>query len=146
MADLWNTMIRDSYWTFTTSEKSMQDVAVMIGARQGAAFVAEQNGRFAGFVTFGQFRAGPGYSATVEHSIMVAENVQGTGVGRSLLLHAEDAARALGHHVMVAGISGANPRALAFHDRLGYAEVGRMPQVGRKWDEWLDLVLMQKIL
>jgi phosphinothricin acetyltransferase len=29
---------------------------------------------------------------------------------------------------------------------MGYTEVGRLPQVGWKFDRWHDLVLMQKIL
>ena len=58
----------------------------------------------------------------------------------------EDAARAEGVHVLIAGISSANPGAIVFHTALGFAEVGRMPEVGRKQGQWLDLVLMQKIL
>jgi phosphinothricin acetyltransferase len=29
---------------------------------------------------------------------------------------------------------------------MGFTEVARMPEVGRKFDRWLDLVLMQRIL
>ncbi len=44
---------------------------------------------------------------------------------------------------MVAGIDAANVRSIAFHARLGFAEVARMPGVGDKFGQRLDLVLMQ---
>ena len=146
VAGLWNGMIRDSLATFTTEEKSADDIAALIDARAGAFWVAEVAGQLAGFVTFGSFRGGPGYAATVEHSIVLSDAAQGQGLGRGLMTRAMDGAAAQGHHVMVAAISSANPGAVAFHEKLGFAQVGRMPEVGRKRDQWLDLILMQKIL
>lgn len=146
IAALWNPMIRNTLSTFTTVEKSPDDIRGMIGERPDAFFVAQEEDRCAGFVTFGPFRTGPGYTATVEHTVIVAEGAQTRGTGRILLTTAEDAARVQGHHVMVAGISHTNEGAQIFHQRLGYTEVARMPQVGRKAGQWLDLVLMQKIL
>ncbi|MGJ8544775.1 MAG: GNAT family N-acetyltransferase [Sulfitobacter sp.] len=141
IADLWNGMIRSSLATFTSDEKSVADVAGLIAARPGAFWVADAG---AGFITWGAFRGGPGYQHTAEHSIITAR--PGQGVGRALLQHGLAAAGAQGVHVMVAAISGANPGAQAFHARHGFAEVGRMPQVGRKSGRWLDLILMQKLL
>ena len=146
VATLWNGMIRDSLATFTTEEKTPQDIAGLIASRVDAFWVAEVAGAVQGFVTFGSFRGGPGYAATVEHSIVLAETAQGKGLGRGLMTRAMDAAAAQGHHVMVAAISSANPGAVSFHETLGFAQVGRMPEVGRKRDHWLDLILMQKIL
>lgn len=146
IAALWNPMIRDTLSTFTTVEKSPGDIRGMIAERPDAFFVAQAQDVCAGFVTFGPFRAGPGYAATVEHTVIVADSGQTRGMGRILLTAAEDAARAQGHHVMVAGISDTNEGAQIFHQQVGYREVARMPQVGRKAGQWLDLVLMQKIL
>ncbi|MDW4499562.1 N-acetyltransferase family protein [Sulfitobacter sp. D35] len=146
ICDLWNVMIRDTLSTFTTIEKTERGIAALIAERKDGFFVAEAEARFAGFVTFGRFRPGPGYAHSVELSIMLSEAAQGRGIGRALLNKAEGAARQAGHHVMVAAISGQNAPAQAFHASMGYAETGRLPEVGYKHGQWLDLVLMQKIL
>ena len=45
---------------------------------------------------------------------------------------------------MIAGIEAENLASIRLHERFGFREVARMPEVGRKFDRWLDLVLMQK--
>ena len=145
IADLWNKMIRETDATFTTQEKTTKGIAALIAERTGAFWVAQKHEVF-GFVTFGPFRSGPGYSATVEHTIILADAAQGNGAGRMLMQHAVAGAMAQGHHVMVAAISAANPGAVTFHAKLGFEQVAHMPQVGRKGGKWLDLILMQKII
>lgn len=111
--------------------------------------VAERGGRVVGFAAYGDFRGAgrwPGYRHTVEHSIHVRREAWGTGAGRALLEVLIERARAAGVHVMVAGIDGDNDAAIRFHERLGFEVTARMPEVGRKFDRWLDLVLMQRIL
>jgi L-amino acid N-acyltransferase YncA len=104
------------------------------------------DGEVVGFATYGEFRDNrkwPGYRFTVEHSIHVRDTHHGRGIGRSLLWALMDRARADGMHVMVAAVDAENVESLAFHERLGFREVGRLPQTGRKFDRWLDLVFLQ---
>ncbi len=141
-----NPIIRDSLITFTTVPRRPQAVRRDI-ARLGAAFqVAQERGRVIGFASFDRFRAGPGYAHTREHSIHLAPAARGRGLGRALMRRLQAVAADGGVHVLVAGISGANPDAVAFHAALGFVTAGRMPQVGLKAGQWLDLILMQKIL
>lgn len=147
--DIWNHYIRATTVTFTTAEKTESDVAAYIDARQSdgmSVAVAEREGVILGFAASSLFRSGPGYARTLETSVMLHEGASGQGAGRAMMEVVEGAARAEGIHVLVAGISGENDAAIAFHARIGFAEVGRMPDVGRKFDRWLDLVLMQKVL
>ena len=53
---------------------------------------------------------------------------------------------AQGLHAMVGAVDGDNDASIRFHQRLGFEVVARMPEVGRKFDRWLDLVLMQRVL
>jgi phosphinothricin acetyltransferase len=108
--------------------------------------VAEEDALTVGYGTFGDFRPFDGYRFTVEHSVYVAEGVRRRGIASSLLAALEERARAMGKHVMVGGIAADNEASLKLHERLGFVETGRMPEVGFKFDRWLDLVLMQKKL
>jgi phosphinothricin acetyltransferase len=142
---LQNAVIRDSLITFTTVEKSPDDVARLIAG--GAPYlVAEEAGEVTGFAAWGAFRPGPGYAHTAEHSVYLDDAAQGRGTGRALMQALEVRAADAGIHVLVAGISSANPGAIRFHEKLGFQQVGHLPETGRKQGQWLDLVLMQKIL
>ena len=52
----------------------------------------------------------------------------------------------MGLHVLVGGIDADNAGSLRFHERFGFVPVAHMPQVGRKFGRWLDLVFVQLIL
>ncbi len=111
--------------------------------------VADREGAFAGFGTYGDFRdsvALPGYRTTVEHSVYVAGGHEGGGVGRIIVEALVDRAREASVHVMVGAIDAENKASIRFHERLGFVEVGRMPEIATKWDRWLTLVLMQRII
>lgn len=144
----WNPLIRDTLVTFNPVEKTEAEVADSIRAKAAAGhgfFVAEDAG-ILGFASYGQFRAGMGYAKAMEHTIILAPEGRGRGVGRALMAAIEDHARAQGYHSMIAGVSGGNPEGRAFHAAIGYAELAVVPQVGWKFGRFWDLVLMQKLL
>lgn len=144
IADVWNPMIRDTLVTFNPVQKSEAEIAAMIRTRE--AFLVAEDGGILGFATYSQFRGGLGYAFAQEHTIILAPAAQGRGVGRGLMAALETEARACGHHILVAGVSGSNPAGVAFHAALGFVESGRVVQAGWKFGRWHDLVLMQKML
>ena len=108
--------------------------------------VAEEDGEVVGLAAFGPFRdivQRPGYRFTVENSVHVREDHWGSGVGRHLMQELIDDARKRGKHMMIAAIDGENEASIRFHERLGFVEVARMPELGAKFGRWLDLVLLQ---
>lgn len=146
---LWNPLIRETTITFSSEEKTPEALAAMIDARRALGqefFVADDDGGLVGFATYAQFRGGNGYAHAMEHTIILADGARGRGVGRALMAHLEDHARAGGAHTLFAGVSAENPGAVAFHTALGFRTLARIPQAGRKFGRWLDLILMMKFL
>jgi phosphinothricin acetyltransferase len=146
IAEIANAMIRDTLFTFTTQERRPDEIAARLEQNLSPFLLAEFDGRILGFATYTAFRSGPGYRHTQEHSIQLRPEAQGHGLGRRLMARLEEEARARDVHILVAGISSANPKAVKFHSAIGFTQTGLMPHVGRKWDQWLDLILMQKQL
>ncbi|MFG0380808.1 GNAT family N-acetyltransferase [Pseudomonas sp. zbq_18] len=99
-----------------------------------------------GYASYGPWRAIEGFRHTVEHSIYVRSDRQGLGIGPQLMEALLERARAAGLHVMVAAIESENRHSIRLHKRMGFEVTGQMPQVGRKFDRWLDLTFMQLIL
>jgi L-amino acid N-acyltransferase YncA len=108
--------------------------------------VAEEGGEVVGVAAFGWFRdviRRPGYRFTVENTVHVREDHWGLGVGRQLMEALVDEARRGGKHTMVAAVDGTNEASIRFHERLGFVEVARMPQIGAKFGRWQDLIILQ---
>lgn len=115
-------------------------------AERPCFLVADFGGEVRGFVTYDQFRGGIGYRHTMEHTIILAPEAQGQGAGRALLLAAMEHARAAAVRSLFAGVSGENAAGVGFHAAMGFEQVAVLRGVGRKFDRWMDLVLMQKHL
>lgn len=145
IAEIHNPVIRDTAITFNSVEKTLDMVREAIDELP-CFLVAEEDGRILGFLSYLQFRRGVGYARAMEHTIVLAPEARGRGVGRALMGAGEDHARAAGVGSLWAGISGENPDGVRFHARLGYEEMARLPKVGFKFGRWMDLVLMRKWL
>jgi L-amino acid N-acyltransferase len=152
VCDLYNALIPTTTVAWTETPQTLEERLAWFAEQQRrlhAVLVADDAGVVVGFASFGSFRGDgrwPGYRFTVEHTIHVATSHWRANVGRGLLEALIERAQTAGYHVMVGGIDADNAASLRFHERLGFVEVARMPQVGRKFDRWLDLVFVQLML
>jgi phosphinothricin acetyltransferase len=110
-------------------------------------FVAELDGRFAGYAYASSYRTREGYRWTVEDTVYIEPWAQGQGVGRALLERLIDECQVLGFRQMVAVIGDvSNSASVALHQRLGFRTVGVFAGLGRKHGRWLDTVQLQRAL
>jgi phosphinothricin acetyltransferase len=149
IASIYNEVIATSTAVFSEQPVAVEDRLEWLRARRAQdqpVIVAREDGAVVGFATYGGFRSWPGYRLTVEHSVHVAAGRRRRGVGRRLVQETIERARRAGMHAVVGGIDADNHASLRLHEQLGFEEVGRMPEIARKFDRWVDLVLMQLML
>ena len=134
-------------WNWSPVDLANREAWFEARAAQGYPILVADLGTGAvAYASFGDWRPFDGYRHTVEHSVYVAGEARGIGLGLTLLDGLVEEARRLGKHVMLGGIDATNAASLALHRKAGFIETARMPQVGRKFDRWLDLVFMQRML
>jgi L-amino acid N-acyltransferase YncA len=146
---IYNDVIATSTAAYALTPVALEDRRAWLDGRRALGYpvlVADAQSQIAGFASFGDFRAWPGYRYTVEHSVYVAAGRRGGGIGRRLVETLIPIAAGLGKHVMIGGIDADNTPSIAFHRRLGFEQVAHFREVGHKFGRWLDLVFMQRML
>lgn len=146
---IYNLEVATSTVTFDLVERTLEDQQAWLVARSGAhttLVAVEGSGSIAGFAALSPYRDRPAYRTTVEDSVYVSRDHQGQGVGRLLLSELVEAAAVSGFHAMMARIVGDHAASIALHRGQGFAIVGTEREVGRKFNHWLDVVVMQRLL
>ena len=110
-------------------------------------FVAELDGRIAGYAYAGPYRTRPAYRFSVENSVYIAEDARRQGLGQALLKALIAACERGPYRQMIAIIGDSRHQAsIGLHRILGFDMVGTIKDVGWKHGRWLDTVIMQRAL
>lgn len=109
-------------------------------------FVVEDHGTVLGYGTYGTYRPYAGFDKTVEHSLYVRKERQSQGIGKCILDALMQRAKSDGYHAMVAYIDGDNDASIGLHQKSGFEVCGKLREVGWKFDRYLDLLIMEKLL
>ena len=110
-------------------------------------FVAvDAAGTVVGWSALNRYHDRMGYRFTTENSVYIAEAARGQGVGGLLLAPLISSAKELGLHAIIAAIDAQNEASVRLHAKFGFEKVGLFRQVGYKFDRWLDVVYMERIV
>lgn len=101
--------------------------------------VAEVDRRVIGYAYAARYRPRAAYAQTVETSVYVAHDTVARGIGTALYTALFERLRGFPLHAAIAGIALPNPGSVALHEKFGFTQVGQLPEVGRKFDRWIDV-------
>jgi phosphinothricin acetyltransferase len=110
------------------------------------AYVILAGSECCGYAYIGPHKSRAAYNATGEVSVYLKPGYEGKGLGRLALRQIEQHAREHGFHVLVATICSQNVTSLRLFLQLGFEQCAHYKEVGRKFDQWLDVTACQKIL
>jgi phosphinothricin acetyltransferase len=144
IATIFNEAIEDGNATFESAPKSGSDVAGWI-AQLLPFVVAEADGEVVGFARLSKYQDCCALSGIAEHSVYVAREARGVGIGRRLLDELAAQAEQIGFYKLTSRIIAGNEASLAVHRAAGFDEVGVQRKHGRLDGKWTDCVLVERI-
>jgi L-amino acid N-acyltransferase len=145
---IYNLEVTTSTVTFDIAPRSLDEQRQWLATRSGAyaVIVAEEESTVVGFASLSRYKDKAAYSTSVEDSVYVHRDHQGKGVGKVLLAELVEVATTHGFHAMFARIVGGHEASIRLHQAFGFDVVGTEREVGRKFGQWLDIVLMERLL
>lgn len=110
-------------------------------------FVAENGAKqVVGWSALNPFHTRMGYRFTAENSVYVAASERGKGIGKLLMEPLITGAKKRGLHAIIAVIDAENEPSIRLHAHFGFEKVGLFKEVGFKFDRWLNVVYMERIV
>ena len=146
IAAIYNHYVTGSVVTFEESPVTAEDMATRIAAvtMSHPWLVAEKDGAMVGYAYAGKYHARAAYRHTVETTIYLDHRCHGRGLGTALYRALLERLPGLGIHAAIGSISLPNPASIALHEKMGFALVGRFPQIGFKFGQWIDVVYLHR--
>lgn len=147
--EIYNHAVTSTTDTFDLVPRTLEQQRAWLAEHAGAhpaVAAVDSEGNVLGFGSLSPYRPRPAYATTVEDSVYVAESARGLGIGKALLADLVRLGREHGFHSVIGRIVGHNEVSIGLHRSCGFLEVGTEREVGRKFNRWLDVVVMQLLL
>ena len=136
--------------TFETTPPDEKDMAARradVLSKGLPYLVLENTSGVIGFAYCNWFKPRPAYRFSAEDSIYLAPEAAGKGYGTLLLAELMTQAERCGVRKLLAVIGDSqNKGSIGVHTRCGFSHVGVLKSCGWKFDQWLDVVMMERSL
>ena len=148
IAEIYNYYVLYSAATFDTEPKTAEDRMRWLEQHddQHPVLVGSIDGHVVVWGSLTRWSSRPAWRHTVEVSVYVDNEATGRGIGPAMTEALVTEAREAGHHALIGQIVAENAASLATSEHLGFERVGVLREVGRKFDRWLDVVLVERPL
>lgn len=147
IAAIYNQGIAGRSATFETEPRTAEDVLPRIAdARYPLLVAADGASNVVGWAGLSSYRPRDCYAGIAEFSIYIDTDARRHGVGRLLLDSLIDAARNAGFWKVLSRVFPFNTASLALCRACGFREVGRYEKHGQLDGQWLDVVIVERLI
>ena len=106
--------------------------------------VYESDGRIIGYAYCSRFKERAAFDWDCECSVYIAETEHRRGIASKLYQILFDLVQKQGYYTIYALITNSHSSSVAFHTKFGFEKVAVYEKTGYKFDQWWDLLVMQK--
>jgi len=148
IATIYNQGIIDRIATLETVERTPEERVAWLAARgpRHPVLVAERERVVVGWGSLNPFNPRKAYEYVADFSVYVERAWRGKGVGSALLRALIARAEQLGYHKMVLSAFPWNALGMALYQKYGFRTVGIYKEQGLLDGQWVDTIIMEKIL
>jgi L-amino acid N-acyltransferase YncA len=147
--DIYNESVLHSTATFDITPQTLEERQQWLAEHtpeQYPAICLVIDDVIVGWGSLSPYRTRPAYRFSVEYSVYIHKDHQGRGYGRILLEELLARAQQLGYRTVIGCMESSNTASLDLSYKLGFVKTGELHQVGYKFDRWLDVTFVEKIL
>jgi len=146
IASIYRPYVENSRISFEETAPGAEEMAARMQSVLHPWLIMEVDGAIGGYVASSPYHRRPAYRWTVETGIYLSRDVQGHGLGRTLLSAMLELLTRQGFVTAIGAIALPNDASIALHEKLGFTRSGTYQEVGYKLGEWTSVGLWQKDL
>jgi L-amino acid N-acyltransferase YncA len=147
IAEIYNPYILETTITFEETPVTADEISKRMDQVTGAGYpwlVMVVEGVVVGYAYASTWRSRPAYRYALESTIYMDRKRSGKGWGTVLYSALLDELKQQGIHAVIGSIALPNPISVHLHEKLGFIKVAHFPEVGYKFDRWIDVGFWQK--
>ncbi len=148
--EIYNEAVLNTTASYDYEPRSMDRQAGWLEEHMAAGLpvlvAVDDTGAVLGWGSLSRFHDRKGFRFTVENSVYVRPSAQRQGIGGRVLAALVASARELNLVAVIAAIDAENAASIRLHEQHGFERVGHFKKVGYKFDRWLDVVYLEKLV
>jgi phosphinothricin acetyltransferase len=148
IALIYNQGIEDRLATLETEPRTADERRQWLSVRSSRhpVIVAETTNAVIAWGSLNPFSTREAYRFVADFSVYVERGWRGKGVGRALLARLIELGREHGYHKLVLSAFPFNKAGVALYETLGFRTVGIYREQGLLDGQWVDTIIMEKLL